>query len=240
MLEIRNIHKSFTVPDGKHRVIRDLSFHFRAGAFHIVLGQSGCGKSTLLRMLGGFERPDEGEVILKGKTVRKPSRDMMMVFQSFDQLFPWFTLKKNLIYGLTKTGICVPDNDYAGYVTDYLVMAGLGDFMDCYPHQLSGGMKQRGALARALCLRPEVLLMDEPFSSLDGMTKRGLYDSVQRMTGDCEATIIMVTHDIEEALILGSVVMVLSKESGRFSAVYEAGPEGFNADVRSRLETHLR
>lgn len=127
-------------------------------------------------------------------------------------------------------------DDYGAYALAYLRMAGLEGCMDSYPHQLSGGMKQRGALARALCLRPGVLLMDEPFSSLDYMTKHGLYKSIKEMVEQTGATVVMVTHDIEEALCLGTSIRVLSKESGRFSGMYDQGGDGFSAEVREQME----
>lgn len=235
MLEVRNLFKAFEVSGAEHRVIQDLNFVVRERDFYMILGQSGCGKSTLLRMIGGFEQPDRGEILLGGKRVEKPSRAMMMVFQDFDQLFPWFTLIGNLTYALKKVKMPVPGQDFRGYALEYLRMAGLEDFQDSYPHQLSGGMKQRGALARALCLKPGILLMDEPFSSLDYMTKRGLYQSVKEMAAQTGATVIMVTHDIEEALILGTSISVLSREKGRFTEVYERGAGGFEPEVREQL-----
>ena len=158
MLEVRNLYKSFDVAGKRQRVIEDLSFVVQDRDFYMILGQSGCGKSTLLRMLGGFAAPDKGDILLDGQRVIRPSRNMMMVFQDFNQLFPWFTLKGNMIYALKKAKIRVEGDDYGAYALAYLRMAGLEGCMDSYPHQLSGGMKQRGALARALCLRPGVLL----------------------------------------------------------------------------------
>ena len=240
MLEVKKVYKSFDRSGSEHRVIDGLSFVVQNRDFYIILGQSGCGKSTLLRMIGGFGKPDRGEILLEGRVVSGPSRDMMMVFQSFDQLFPWFTLKGNLIYALKKAGVAVPGQDYGGYAKRYLTMAGLEDFQDNYPHELSGGMKQRGALARALCLKPSVLLMDEPFSSLDYMTKKGLYRSIGDMIRQTEATVIMVTHDIEEALILGTTIGVLSRESGRFAGGWNRGMDGFAPETRGRLEACLQ
>ena len=239
MLEVRNLFKTFEVSGAENRVIRDLSFQVQDRDFYMILGQSGCGKSTLLRMIGGFEQPDRGEILLDGKRVEKPSKDMMMVFQNFDQLFPWFTLMENLTYALKKVKLPVHGQDYRGYALEYLRMAGLEAFKDSYPHQLSGGMKQRGALARALCLKPGILLMDEPFSSLDYMTKRGLYRSVREMAAQTGATVIMVTHDIEEALVLGASIAVLSRETGRFAQVHGRGEAGFDPGLKERLEACL-
>lgn len=239
MLEVRNLSKSFAVAGAERRVIRDLNLTVENRAFFMILGQSGCGKSTLLRIIGGFEKPDRGEILLDGKPVEKPSKDIMMVFQDFEQLFPWFTLKKNLVYALKKAKVAIPGRDYDGYVRRYLKMAGLEGFEDSFPHQLSGGMKQRGALARALCLKPGVLLLDEPFSSLDPVTKQGLYTCVGEMAGQTGTTVVMVTHDIGEALVLGTSIAVLSKETGRFLDLFARGAEGFEPGAREGLEACL-
>lgn len=238
MLEIKNLYRSFPGSGSVHPVIRDLSFSVKEQDFYVILGQSGCGKSTLLRLIGGFDKPDSGQILLDGKEVTKPSKDMMMVFQSFDQLFPWHTLKGNLIYAMKKVGIPVPGEGYEGYVMRYLEMAGLGGFENSYPHQLSGGMKQRGALARALCLKPKVLLMDEPFSSLDYVTKRNAYQNIRHMAKQTGCTIIMVTHDIEEALLLGTTVAVFSKETLAFHKVMKV-EAGDGLDRRPELERYL-
>lgn len=240
MLTVRGLSKSFQSGGTTHEVIRELDFTVQDRAFFMVLGQSGCGKSTLLRMLGGFLAPDGGEILLDGKPVKRPSKDIMMVFQDFDQLFPWFTLEGNLKYALKKTKAEVPGRDVTGYVKRYLEMAGLWDFKDCYPHQLSGGMKQRGALSRALCLRPGVLLLDEPFSSLDTVTKEGLYECVKAMAGQTGTTVVMVTHDVGEALYLGTSIAVLSRETGRFSGTFARAADGFPPGTRQALEACLR
>lgn len=234
MLEVRHVFKSFEVSGGEHRVIEDLSFTVQDKDFFIILGKSGCGKSTLLRMIGGFEAADKGDILLGGTSVAGPSKDMMMVFQSFDQLFPWYTLKGNLVYALKKAEVTVPGGKYDEYAAEYLKMAGLEEFTDSYPHQLSGGMKQRGALARALCLKPRILLMDEPFSSLDYMTKRSLYKSIGEMKAQTGATVVMVTHDIEEALLLGTSIGVLA--GGDFAGIYHKGEDGFDTGLKERLE----
>lgn len=237
MLEIIKLNQSFSVAGSSHPVIQDLTCSVKEQEFYVILGQSGCGKTTLLRLIGGFDKPDSGQILLEQKPVTEPSKDMMMVFQSFDQLFPWYTLKGNLMYALKKAHVPAPVHGYEGYVSHYLEMAGLNGFEDSYPHQLSGGMKQRGALARALCLKPKVLLMDEPFSSLDYITKRNAYRNIKHMAGQTGCTIIMVTHDIEEALILGTTIAVFSKENHNFKrilSVEEAGP-----DLKSELEQEL-
>ncbi len=239
MLKVRGLSKSFQVAGATHQVLRNLDFAVQDRDFFIVLGQSGCGKSTLLRLLGGFEKKDSGEILLDGKPVENPSTDIMMVFQDFNQLFPWFTLEGNLLYAMKKTKVAVEGSDYGGYAARYLKMAGLWEFNDRYPHQLSGGMKQRGALARALCLKPGVLLLDEPFSSLDTVTKEGLYGCVKEMAAQTGTTVVMVTHDIGEALLLGTVIAVLSGKTGDFSGMFARGMDGGWSGTREEMEACL-
>ena len=205
--------------------------------FYMILGQSGCGKTTFLRMLGGFEKPDEGEILIDGRPAAGPGADRMMVFQSFDQLFPWYTLKENLIYAMKKTKASV--SSYEKQAEKFLELAGLSGFENSYPHQLSGGMKQRGALARALCLEPKILLLDEPFSSLDAITRKKLGKLVKEMVIKTGCTAVMVTHDMEEALELGTSVAVFHKKVRGLRAEYRRGEEGFPADMRETLERYL-
>lgn len=239
MLEIKHLNKSFPSACSVRSVIEDLNFKVEDGEFYMILGQSGCGKSTLLRQIGGFDRPDSGEILLDGRPVTAPSKDMMMVFQSFDQLFPWYTLEGNLIYALKKVRAPMNGRELSEYARQYLDLAGLAGFENSYPHQLSGGMKQRGALARALCLKPAVLLMDEPFSSLDYITKRKSYGNLKTMAAQTGTTIIMVTHDIEEALILGSAIAVFSRETKNFREVFHRKDEAWEPKLQLTLEEYL-
>ena len=218
MLEVRNVYKSFEVSGTEHMVLDDLSFTVQDRDFYIILGQSGCGKSTLLRMIGGFNKPGKGEILLDGRAVSGPSKDMMMVFQSFDQLFPWFTLKGNLVYALKKAGILPEGNDYGQCAVRYLTMAGLEEFQDSYPHQLSGGMKQRGALARALCLRPRLLLMDEPYGQLDVKLRFYLEDELVNIWKKLNSTVLFVTHNIEEAVYVAERILVLTNKPTKIKA----------------------
>lgn len=241
MLEVKQLCKAYPVTGGMLPVLEDVSFTVKDREFYMILGRSGCGKTTLLRMLGGFEEPDAGQILLDGEEIKKPSPSQMMVFQSFDQLFPWYTLKENLIYAMKRGGIRDGRGEKGKTRAEkYLKLAGLSEFAESYPHQLSGGMKQRGALARALCLEPKMLLLDEPFSSLDYVTKKeslkGLGELVER-TG---CTAVMVTHDIEEALRLGTVIAVASKENRGIKALFRRGTEGFEPNLREQLEEYLR
>lgn len=251
MLEVKQLYKAYPVAGGTLPVLWDVSFTVEEGEFYMILGRSGCGKTTLLRLLGGFEKPDGGQILLDGQEVNKPSPRQMMVFQSFDQLFPWYTLRENLIYAMKRGGVGRNAGEerktrkaekamLEERMRKYLKLAELSDFADSYPHQLSGGMKQRGALARALCLEPEMMLLDEPFSSLDYVTKKESGQRVKEMAAKTGCTAVMVTHDIEEALELGTVIAVMGKENRGLKAVFRKGREGFPSDLKGQLEAYLR
>lgn len=238
MLEITNLCKKYTTKASCHNVLSDISFSVNEGDFLVILGQSGCGKTTLLRLMGGFLAPDSGCILLDGKPVTKPSDQMVMVFQSFDQLFPWFTLEKNITYALKKAKKGGTASDRQATASHYLSMTGLSDFKDSYPHTLSGGMKQRGALARALALNPRLLLMDEPFSSLDYLTRTQLQTSLKELVLKNHSTVILVTHDIEEAIFLGTRIAVLSPGSHGISHCFDC--PGKHPCLKEELEEALR
>lgn len=218
MFEVKDLSVSFQ-KDGKNfSVLSDLSLSLPTGEFFVLLGKSGCGKTTLLRALGGFLEPDHGQILIDGKAATAPSKDRMMVFQGFDQLFPWFTLEENLLYALKKCGISREKGK--GIARESLAMTGLSGFENQYPCALSGGMKQRGALARALSLQPSILLMDEPFSSLDYLTRQSIQTLVGELTRKNGCTVLLVTHDIEEAITLGDRIGILDKEMKKISSFY--------------------
>ncbi|MCI8517813.1 MAG: ABC transporter ATP-binding protein [Hungatella sp.] len=237
MVEIRGLCKEYRGKDVGFPVLSDVTLQVFEGDFLVILGQSGCGKTTLLRLIGGFLEPDRGEVSLDGEPVRTPSAQMIMVFQSFDQLFPWFTLKENITYALKKAKKGRDKSVREETALGYLDMAGLSGFADSYPHTLSGGMKQRGALARALALEPRVLLMDEPFSSLDYLTRKQAQDALKSLAAANNSTVILVTHDIEEALKLGTRIAVLDRSTHRIEKIYEGGQIG--PYLREELEEAL-
>ena len=188
LLEVKGITKNYHDAPGSRNIINDLDLTVEKGDFICILGPSGCGKTTLIRCIAGFESC-EGEILVDGKRVDGPGTDRIMVFQDFNQLFPWKTVKKNIQY-----------------------LVGLGDKGDLYPHQLSGGMKQRVAIAKGLALNPKMILMDEPFASLDAMTRNKLQAELWRIKEKENATVIFITHNIQEALVLGTRVILMSRK----------------------------
>lgn len=208
-LEIENLNVSYPADGGRLQVLHDYSLTVEEGEFFVLTGKSGSGKTTLLRTIGGFLAPDSGSVRLGGKTVTGPGRDRCMIFQSFEQLFPWFTVKENLCYAMKKTGVAKEERERRA--KDLLAATGLSDFTNAYPSALSGGMKQRAALARALSLQPSLFLMDEPFSSLDEETRLEMHELVRRLIKEEGKTAILVTHDGKEAEALGDRVGDVSR-----------------------------
>ncbi|AWW25808.1 ABC transporter ATP-binding protein [Acetobacterium sp. KB-1] len=213
IIEIRSLNKSYE----DYQVLYNLSLKIWPGELICVIGPSGCGKSTLLNLIGGFVKGDQGEILLNGLLVEKPSRKCIMVFQEFDQLFSWQTVRHNIEFPLKKAPDRLTNQEIRTRVNHYLAMVNLSDFGDYYPNQLSGGMKQRTALARALALSPQLLLMDEPFGSLDAQTKRDLQDTLLKIKEKTRATTVFVTHDIREALYLADRIVVL--RAGTVAAV---------------------
>lgn len=209
LLEVRNITKNYHDAPDSRNILQELSLTVNRGDFLCILGPSGCGKTTLIRCIAGFESY-EGEILVDGKKVEKPGIDRMMVFQDFNQLFPWKTVKKNIQYPLRVNGI-TEKAQLERIAQEHLDLVGLGDKGDLYPHQLSGGMKQRVAIAKGLALNPKIILMDEPFASLDAMTRSKLQMELLRIKEKENATVIFITHNIQEALTLGSRVLLMSK-----------------------------
>jgi len=199
-----------------------IDFAVRPAERLILLGPSGCGKSTLLKCVGGFLKPVEGSVKLAGREVTGPGPDRMMVFQEFDQLLPWKTVRQNILFPLREARRELSKAEAEERARLYIDKVGLAKFADSYPHQLSGGMKQRVAIARAMAMEPDILLMDEPFAALDALTRRKMQDELLRLWQDTRFTMLFVTHSIEEAIFLGSRIVVLSPHPGRVKAVLDA------------------
>lgn len=209
ILKIKNLTKTYYTQKVPTNILKNINLEIHKGEFVCILGPSGCGKSTLIRCIAGFE-DFEGTIISNGKVVTKPSTDRMMVFQDFNQLYPWKTVEKNVQYPLKLQGI--KDKKILKEMSDEaLKKVDLDGKQKNYPHELSGGMKQRVAIAKALALKSEVILMDEPFAALDAMTRNKLQAELQIIHKEAGNTVIFITHNIQEALVLGTRVLVLDK-----------------------------
>ncbi|PWK35427.1 ABC transporter ATP-binding protein [Cupriavidus plantarum] len=217
LLQVDNVSLEYRTPDRVVRATHRVSFDVHAADRFVLLGPSGCGKSTLLKAVAGFVPPAEGEIRLDGQRVRAPGPDRIVVFQEFDQLPPWKTVRQNVMFPLQRArGLSRAEaSDTAMHFLDKVGLAG---FADAYPHTLSGGMKQRVAIARALAMRPKVLLMDEPFAALDALTRRRMQEELLALWEDASFTLLFVTHSIEEALVVGSRILLLSPHPGRVRA----------------------
>ena len=198
------------------RATDDVSFDVYRGDRLVLLGPSGCGKSTLLKAVGGFIAPRAGSLFLDGKPILGPGPDRIVVFQEFDQLPPWKTVKGNVMFPLLAGGMGRAEAQ--ARALHWIAKVGLGKFADAYPHTLSGGMKARVAIARALAMQPAILLMDEPFAALDALTRRQMQEEVQALWEEVGFTMLFVTHSIEEALVVGNRIVLLSPHPGRVRA----------------------
>jgi NitT/TauT family transport system ATP-binding protein len=218
LIEVDGLSKSFASHHGPIAIMSDVSFSVANNDLLAIVGPSGCGKSTLLRLMQGLDRPTAGEIRFRGQPVTGPNHEMAMVFQSF-ALFPWLTVKENVALGLEARGWDAARID--AQVDRYVTVTGLVGFEEAYPRELSGGMRQRVGLARALAIDPAVLLMDEPFSALDPLTAEGLREEVLQLWRDPNLppeAVVLVTHNIEEALFMADRVLVLSRRPGRVLA----------------------
>ena len=221
LLEVRGVTLQYKTRDHLVTATWRVSFDVHEADRFVLLGPSGCGKSTILKAIGGFIRPVEGEIRLRGKAVVEPGPDRMMVFQEFDQLFPWKTVKQNVMFSLRALGrYSLREAEERALL--YIEKVNLSRFADAYPHMLSGGMKQRVAIARALAVQPDILLMDEPFAALDALTRRKMQDELLQLWEDARFTVLFVTHSIEEAILIGSRILVLSPHPGRVRAELNA------------------
>lgn len=213
-LSIQNVNKSFTVDGQKVDVLKDINLEVQEGEFIAIVGHSGCGKSTLLKIIAGLEKNDTGLVTVDGKEVNGPGMDRGMIFQEH-RLFPWMSIEKNVQLGLKG----LSKEEKTKLSDQYLELVKLSEFKKAYPSQLSGGMSQRAAIARSLVSQPEVLLLDEPFGALDALTKIELQEELLKIRERFHNTMLMVTHDIEEAVYLADRIVVMSARPGHIKDV---------------------
>ncbi len=236
-IQFEKVHKAFSVKgsNAPFAALDDVTLEVKAGEFMVIVGPSGCGKSTLLDLLGGLTRPTRGRILLDGKPIVGPALDRGIVFQQY-ALFPWRTALGNVEFGLETKG--VPERQRREIARDYLALVGLSGFEERHPHELSGGMKQRVAIARSLAYDPEVLMMDEPFAALDAQTRETLQGELLGIWERSRKTIIFITHGIDEAVYLGQRVAVMTSRPGRIKHVIEVPLERRrpDEDVRSRPE----
>ncbi|MDQ7975394.1 MAG: ABC transporter ATP-binding protein, partial [Rhodocyclaceae bacterium] len=217
LLQVDGVSLEYRTPERVVRATHRVNFSVHQAERFVLLGPSGCGKSTLLKAVAGFIPPVEGAIRLDGRTVTAPGPDRIVVFQEFDQLPPWKTVKQNVMFPLLASRT-LGRKEAAERALHYLDKVGLAKFADVHPHQLSGGMKQRVAIARALAMQPRVLLMDEPFAALDALTRRRMQEELLALWDEVRFTLLFVTHSIEEALVVGSRIALLSPHPGRMRA----------------------
>ena len=246
ILDLRNVGKVYELNDQRIEALRDANLVVEKGEFVCLIGASGCGKSTLLRIVAGFEPPSAGVALMWSKPIAGPAPDRGMVFQDYG-LFPWLSVRQNIGFGPASRGL--PKAELRALVDRFVDMVGLTRFADAYPHQLSGGMKQRVAIARVLANDAEMVLMDEPFGALDAMTRERLQDELLDIWQRTKLTVLFVTHSIEEAIFLADRVVVMEPGPGRIASEHRielprprdvSSPE-FNSvrrDLSARLHSH--
>jgi NitT/TauT family transport system ATP-binding protein len=225
LLAVNGVTLQYKTPNALITATYRVDFSVMRSDRFVLLGPSGCGKSTLLKAVGGYLHPTEGDIRLKGELVRRPGPDRMMVFQEFDQLLPWKTVRQNVAFPLVVSG------RLSGKAAELKAMevidkVKLTKFADSFPHTLSGGMKQRVAIARGMAMEPDVLLMDEPFAALDALTRRRMQDELLALWDETRFTVLFVTHSIPEAVRIGSRILLLSPHPGQVKAEINSVPFG--------------
>lgn len=218
VLEVDRLGRQFGANGTTVTALREVSFKVHRREFLCVIGPSGCGKSTLIRMIAGLETPTSGRLLLDGQEVREPGPDRGMVFQGYT-LFPWLTVTRNVMFGLEMKGL--PQTQAEAEALQWIDLVGLTRFKNSYPAQLSGGMKQRTAIARALAAQPRILLMDEPFGALDAQTRAQMQSHLLEIWRNVDVTILFITHDLDEAILLADRILVLKANPGEVQELIE-------------------
>ncbi len=237
LLEVDGVTLQYRTKQSLVTACYRVSFSIHRSDRFVILGPSGCGKSTLLKATGGYIAPVEGRIMLNNAVVRRPGPDRVLVFQEFDQLLPWKTVRQNVVFALKASGrLRGPEAE--DRAMHYIEKVNLAKFADSYPHELSGGMKQRVAIARGMAMEPEILLMDEPFAALDALTRVKMQDELLALWEETRFTLMFVTHSIGEAVKVGSRILLLSSHPGQVRAEMNSdgtdpeGPDGMRLSVR--------
>lgn len=242
LLSVEGVTLRYRTKDHLVTATYRVSFDVHRSDRFVIVGPSGCGKSTLLKAVGGYLEAVEGEIRLNGKKIEKPGPDRVMVFQEFDQLLPWKTVKENVVFALTASGR-LAKKEAEEKAMHYIDKVNLSGFANSLPHTLSGGMKQRVAIARGMAMEPEVLLMDEPFAALDALTRAKMQEELLQLWEDTHFTVLFVTHSIPEAVRIGSRILLLTPHPGQVRA--ELNSVGLDDDgqngkqLAERIETLL-
>ena len=218
----------FQTASGPLRVVDDVSYQVRDGEFVSVIGPSGCGKTTMMNIVAGFLNPSSGSVLLDGKPIAGPGPDRGVIFQEYG-VFPWLTVKQNIAFGLNLRASRIHESERAGICRRYMQQMGLADFADAWPKMLSGGMRQRLAIARAYAVNPEFLLMDEPFGALDAQTRSAMQDLLLEVLQAESKTVMLITHSVEEAVYLSNRIIVMTARPTRIREIIEV-PFGYPRD----------
>jgi NitT/TauT family transport system ATP-binding protein len=215
-----HVSLTFDTPKGKLKVVDDVSYDINDGEFIAVIGPSGCGKTTMMSMLAGFQMPTTGKVLFDGTPVNGPGPERGVIFQEYG-VFPWLTVKENIVFGLKLKANHVPASERKQICEHYLSLMGLTDFENTYPKHLSGGMRQRLAIARAYAVKPQFLLMDEPFGALDAQTRANMQNLLLKVLATEGKTVMLITHSVEEAIYLASRIVVVTARPARIKEIIE-------------------
>jgi NitT/TauT family transport system ATP-binding protein len=244
-IQFDRVSVDFPTSHGPMRVLDDVSFDIRNGEFVSIIGPSGCGKTTMMNIVGGFVEPTQGQVLLDGKPVRGPGPDRGVIFQEYG-VFPWLTVRQNIAFGLKLGASKIDAAQREETVARYMKLMGLEDFANHFPKHLSGGMRQRLAIARAYAVRPEFLLMDEPFGALDAQTRSAMQDLLLQVLQNEGKTVMLITHSVEEAIYLSSRIVVVTARPARIRTIIDV-PFGYpraedvHEDPRfGELRAHIR
>ena len=238
LLQVKDVSLEYRSAARTVRATHQVSFDVHRGDRFVLLGPSGCGKSSLLKAAAGFIEPVEGAISLKGNPVRGPGPDRVVVFQEFDQLPPWKTVKQNVMFPLLASGR-LNRRDAETRALQWLDKVGLASFADAFPHTLSGGMKQRVAIARGMAMEPDILLMDEPFAALDALTRRKMQDELLGLWDDTKFTVLFVTHSIAEAVRIGNRILLMSPHPGQVKAEINSAAAGASEAESTALEKRI-